>query len=161
MIDDDLSLPQPPATEPHTQLTLPPWLHMPVEGELTLGWRALTVLMWIGVVLSFAAVWNSSWKIGLSTWWLGPEASPRFPVIMIVPFIAPVAMVALAFRHMRWIPYFGIAASVITALIAWGDVGRVNGFAAIEFALAAGALLVSVASCTGLLKHRGRSVPSH
>jgi hypothetical protein len=116
---------------------------------------------WVGIVLAFAAVWNSSWTMGLSTWWLGPQASPRSPVLLLLPFVAPLVTVAASFRGQRWLPYFGIAAAVCTALIAWGDVGRVNGFAVVEFALAGGGLCVSVAALTGLLRPARSSVPTN
>ena len=130
-------------------------------GELTNVWRAVMIAAWVGIVLGFVAVWRSSWTLGLSTWWLGPEADPRFVLLLVLPFLMPLAMVAAALLRVRWVPYYGVAAAIGTALIAWGDVGRVDGLAVVELALAAGGLLVSVASLTGVLRPVERSVPSN
>ncbi|MEO6158762.1 MAG: hypothetical protein ABIQ39_14190 [Ilumatobacteraceae bacterium] len=126
-------------------------------GQLTSGWSSLFIVGWVGVVLGFAAVWKSSWTLGFSTWWLGPESDPRFPVILVLPFILPLAMVAAALRNMRYLPFAGMLTAIATALIAWGDVGRQNRFALVEFALAGGGLLVSVAAIAGMVRNDRRT----
>ena len=123
-------------------------------GHLTPGWRNVLGVAWVGVVLSLAAVWKSSWTLGFSTWWLGPQADPRFPLILILPFVLPLMVVAGALRHVRYLPVLGIVAGLGTAAIAWGDVGRQNGFALVEFGLAAGGTLVSIAALAGMLRRR-------
>jgi hypothetical protein len=120
-------------------------------GQLTSGWRNLFTAGWVGVVLGLAAVWKSSWTLGFPTWWLGPQSDPRFPALLVLPFILPVFVVIGAVRNHRYTVVLGIAASIGEALIAWGDVGRQDKFALVEFALAAGGLAVSLASLAGLL----------
>jgi hypothetical protein len=120
------------------------------RGRLGPGWRVATVVAWIAVALGFGAVWRTSWTMGLSTWWLGPEASPRIVVLLVLPFIAPLIVTAAALRELPWVPYLGIGAAVACALIAWGDAGRVPGLAVVELALAAGGLFVSLGSLAGL-----------
>ncbi len=112
---------------------------------------------WVGVILGFASVWKSSWTLGFSTWWLGPQASPRFFGLLVLPFVLPIVMVVLALTNVRYAAFAGIAAAVGTALIGWGDVGRQDKFAAVELALAGAGLLVSVAALAGLV---GRTDPS-
>ncbi|MGA0322023.1 MAG: hypothetical protein ACO3M1_04490, partial [Ilumatobacteraceae bacterium] len=58
-------------------------------GEMSGGWKATVTLTWIGVVIGLASVWAVSRQVGLSTWWLGPPANGRHPVINLVPFVAP------------------------------------------------------------------------
>ncbi len=106
---------------------------------------------WVGVILGFAAVWKSSWTLGFSTWWLGPQASPRFFGLLMLPFIPPIAMVVLALANVRYTAFAGIVAAICMALIGWGDIGRQDKFAAVELALAGAGFLVSVASLAGMV----------
>lgn len=121
----------------------------PRAGELTLPWRIGTALTWVAVVLSFAAVWNVSAQLGLSTWWLGPRGEPQPRVIQLSPFVAPMLMVLATINNVRWLAWFGLAASGILAAVAVGDLGRVGSIAATELAIAGAAALFSVASLTG------------
>ncbi len=124
----------------------------PRVGQLTRRWSTVFWVAWTGVVGAFAAVWYSSRITGFSTWWLGPETEPRLIFVNLLPFVAPIALAVLAFAGRPWMPWFGILGAVATALVAWGDVGRVNGYAVIEFTLAGGGLLVSVAAFSGMLR---------
>jgi hypothetical protein len=121
-------------------------------GELTPLWTTLTIVAWAGILLAFAAIWNSSVKVGLSTWWLGPRSAPRPVFISFIPFVMPVIVVAAAARRMRYVPVVGIAASVVTAAIAAGDINRVSGTAIVEFVLAGAGLLTSLAAFSGLYR---------
>lgn len=109
-------------------------------------------MAWAAVAGGFAAVWYSSRVTGFSTWWLGPETAPRPLVVSVLPFVAPVGLALAGFFHRRYLPWWGIGGAAVTAMVAWGDVGRVNGYAAVEFALALGGLLVSVAAFAGMLR---------
>ncbi len=120
-------------------------------GQLTLGWGRLQLVTWLFVVGSFIAIWVSSRNIGISTWWLGPQTAPRFILLNLLPFVAPVAMCLMCQLALRWLPWFGIAAALATAAIASGDIPRVSGYAVAEFTVAAGALLASLASFAGVL----------
>lgn len=140
-----VGLPPPPASPQHFG---PP----PRVGQLSPGWRNVFGAGWVLVVVGFVAVWKSSWTVGMSTWWLGPQVSPRFPLLLMLPFVLPAALVTATLRNARNLPWFGAAAAVLTGLIGAGDIGRVNGFAAIEIGIAAGGLLVSLASAAGLLR---------
>lgn len=123
-----------------------------MAGQLTSGWTTVTWLAWMGVVAGFAAVWYSARITGFSTWWLGPESEPRFVGVSLLPFVAPVAMIAAGLRSLRRLPFAGIVASVWCAAIGIGDLGRVNGYATVELLLAAGVLAVSLASFAGLVR---------
>ena len=120
-------------------------------GQLTLGWGRFLLLSWLFAVASFIAIWVSSRNTGLSTWWLGPQTAPRFLLLNLLPFAAPVAMCLMCQLALRWLPWFGMAAALATAAIAAGDISRVPGYAVAEFTIAAGALLASLASFAGVL----------
>ena len=142
--------PPPPAFAPQFTSVLPP--REVTAGQLTLGWGRFLLVTWLFVVASFIAIWVSSRNTGLSTWWLGPQTAPRFILINLLPFVAPVALCLMCQLALRWLPYFGIAAALITAAIAFGDISRVPGYAVAEFTIAGGALLSSLASFSGVLR---------
>lgn len=140
-------LPEPPAA------TTEPAPRQRVAGELTPNWSTVFWLAWAGVAGGFAAVWYSARITGMATWWLGPETAPRLILVSLVPFVAPVALVLMTLAHRRWMPWWGILGAVITGLIAAGDIGGPARYFAVEFVLAAGGLLVSVAAFAGLLRN--------
>jgi hypothetical protein len=121
-------------------------------GNLTTNWSTAFWLGWALVAGGFAAVWYSSRITGMATWWLGPETAPRLILISLIPFVAPIALAVMTLTHRRWLPFWGILGAAITAGVAVGDIGGPARYFAIEFALAAGGLLVSVASIAGLLR---------
>ena len=155
--------PQPPAPQPlpppPPQFGLSPTLglppipqRLPRAGELTATWFTIVLTAWLGIALGFAAVWNSSVKVGLSAWWLGPRSAPRLILISLIPFVMPLAVVGAAAAKLKYVPILGIVASAATAAVAAGDIGRVPGIAAIEFALAGAGLLTSIAAFSGMYR---------
>jgi len=120
-------------------------------GQLTLGWTTVFWIGWLLVGASFGAVWYSSYLTGFSTWWLGPESEPRY-ALMVIPFIIPLALCIMALRGVRRLPWFGVGGAVLLAGIAAGDLGGRTNYSLVEFAIAAGALLISVACFAGMLR---------
>ena len=160
MIEAPLSaLPQPPHLEvASSDAERAPWVPPPPQrGQLTMGWRSVTVATWLGVLAGIIGIWGASRSIGLATWWLGPESQPQPLPISLLPLLAPVAISSAAFRNAKWLPLFGIGGALITAAIGLGDINRVPGLAAGQLALAGGALLVSIASFAGMY----RSIAAH
>lgn len=101
------------------------------------------------MVLGLGAVWVSSRTTGLSTWWIGPEARPASVFVSVLPLVLPTAVVIgvlAGARHMAWL---GVAASLATAAVGIGDLGRVAAYGIVELALAAGGLLVTLAAFAG------------
>ena len=138
-------LPEPPPVDVRPARPVRP-------GNLTPNWSTVFWLGWMGVAAGFAAIWYSARITGMATWWLGPETAPRLVFVSLLPFVAPLGLTLMALTHRRWLPWFGIAGATITALVAVGDIGGPARYFAIEFALAAGGLLVSVASFAGMLR---------
>lgn len=123
--------------------------HTPRSGELSPGWRIIIVVTWIAVVLAFAAVWNASVQLGLSTWWLGPRGEPKARWVQVSPFVAPVLMVLGTINHIRWLGWWGLGASAVLSVYAIVDFGRVSSIAVAELLIAGLAAAVSIASLTG------------
>lgn len=121
-------------------------------GDLPVGWRTVVALAWMLVVVALGMLGFAARRIGLSTWWLGAESSPRPAVITLVPFVAPVAVVVASFRATRWLPFWGLVASATLAATAAGDLDRSPGVAAVEFALAASGTLVSLSSLSSMFR---------
>jgi hypothetical protein len=115
-------------------------------GDLPVGWRTAVALSWMLVVAAQGVLWFAARRIGLSTWWLGPESEPRPVLVSYLPFAAPVAMIIASLRATRWLPFWGLAAAASLAACAAGDLGRSPGVAAVEFALAASGTMVSLAA---------------
>ncbi len=145
MYPADRMLPEPP---PAVVVTTRPLR----AGNLTHNWTTAFWLGWMGVAAGFAAVWYSARITGMATWWLGPETAPRLVLVSLLPFVAPLGLTLMALTHRRWLPWFGILGAAITAGVAVADIGGPARYFAIEFALAAGGLLVSLASFAGMLR---------
>ncbi len=142
-------LPLPPDAEDHHDIR--PRRPM-LPGHLTPNWSTAFWLGWMLVAAGFAGIWYSSRVTGMATWWLGPETAPRVIFISLLPFVSPIGLTVMALMRRRWLPFWGMAGALATALVAWGDVGGPARYFAIELALAAGGLLVSVASLAGMYR---------
>jgi hypothetical protein len=142
-------LPQPPAPQPLDDRFQPRALR---AWQLTPAWRTVFAVGWAGVVLGIGAVLKTARTMGLSTWWLGPEADSRIIVIQALPFAIPVLLIICSFRGVRYLPYLGLVATGAMAAIAAGDLGRFRHLALVELTVAAVGLLVTVASFAGMLR---------
>ena len=109
----------------------------------------MVAVTWIAVMAAWAAIWNASVQIGLSTWWLGARGDPQPVIVRLVPFIIAGAVVVAALNHLKATPWIGIAGGVGLGLIALGDVGRVDRLALVEGLVAVSAIAVSAAAATG------------
>jgi hypothetical protein len=101
------------------------------------------------VFLAFSAVWKASEEIGIATWWLGPRSSPQPIVVRILPFVLAIAVGLAVMSNVRGAVWISLGGSAVIALIALVDVSRSGGLAAIEFAIAGAAALVSLAALSG------------
>ena len=124
----------------------------PRAGELTSGWRVVTALTWMMVVVGLACVWKTSDQLGLSTWWLGPRGEPHSIVIQLLPFIPAVLMTLAAVNHVRYLPWFGLVASGLVVLTGLFDVVRFTGLGALEIAIGVAAAVVSLVSLAGMYR---------
>jgi H+/Cl- antiporter ClcA len=128
--------PPPPATRP----ALP--------GQLTLAYRWIVVVFWVGIVSALGVVAGASEVIGRQVWWLGDDERRRF-YLLVLPALAPLATILAAINNRRWVTEASAVATVTTLLTAFGDRHRSPGAATVELALGIAGLLVTVASLAG------------
>lgn len=134
----------------------------PVPGQLTSVWRVVMVVLWVGVVLAWSAVWNVSVQLGDPTWWLGTRATPTSPLVRLAPYVAPVLIIVGAIANARHLAWAGAAAALVFGGYAITDVaGGLGGLAWIEVGIAAAALLASLAGLSGTYRASGVPVASH
>ena len=103
-----------------------------------------------------AATWNASRQLGLPTWWLGPLDHQRPAYIILLPFVAPAVVITAAVNRVRYVPLIGVLGAFATAAVGLGDLGRVRGLGVVELMAAGAALLLSIASLSGMY----RAVPA-
>ena len=125
----------------------------PRAGELTAGWRLVTGLTWMLVVVGLGCVWKTSDQLGLATWWLGPRGEPHSIVIQMLPFVPAVLMVLAAINHVRYLPWFGLLASILIVLMGVFDIVRFTGLGALEVAIGVAAAVVSLVSLAGMYRN--------
>ncbi len=118
-------------------------------GQLTTAWQIMVAATWAAVFFAFAATWKVSEEIGIGTWWLGPRALPQPLVVSLIPFGLALAMAFAAIYNVARVASISLVGSVGVALIAVFDISRSGGLAAIEFAIAAAAALVSLGARSG------------
>ena len=124
----------------------------PRAGELTGGWRLVTGVTWMLVVVGLGCVWKTSDQLGLSTWWLGPRGDPHSIVIQLLPFVPAVLMVLAAINHVRYLPWFGLVASGLVVLTGLFDIVRFTGLGVLEIAIGVAAAVVSLVSLAGMYR---------
>lgn len=114
-------------------------------GRVPARWRRLVAGSWVAALMAMVAVAVSSRTVGKPPWWLGPSTAPR-PVLL--PLV-PVALVAVALVAVWWSARYAPVVGALCALglgaLAAPDVAASPGVAAVEGAVAAAMLAVSVA----------------
>jgi hypothetical protein len=148
----DPALPAPPPIQ-QVQFEPPPKR----AGQLSPKWRVAFGVGWAAIIVAYAAVWESSRVIGLSTWWLGADAEPRFILINLLPFYGPILVTIAVVSNWRYAPYLGIGVALIGAAIGLGDLDRVRQLAIVELVIAGAALCISVAALAGMYRPVGPS----
>jgi hypothetical protein len=121
-----------------------------VPGQLTSGWRVATMAAWVLVLVAWTGVWKASRELGIATWWLGPPGQPRALPVLLVPFMAPLLMVALTLNNARRLPWLGLSAAAVAAAVGIVDLSYVRRLGYVEVVVAIAAAAVSIASRTGM-----------
>jgi hypothetical protein len=109
-------------------------------------WRTLATISWVGILLCQVAVAVTSRNVGKSAWWLGPESNPQFPLVWAIPFLITIAALIAIQRPRRYTIVVHLVCVVLLAAVATGDVQNSPGVAALQYGVAAIALLVSFVS---------------
>lgn len=130
-------------------LTPPPPAARPAEpGQLTLAYRWIVVVFWVGITSALGVVAGASEVIGRQVWWLGDDERRRL-YFLILPALAPMLTILAAINNRRWVTQASALATITTLLTAFGDRHRSPGAAVVELALGLAGLLVTAASLAG------------
>lgn len=125
-------------------------------GELTPGWRWVVRAAWLGAFVGYSSLWKASRDIGLPTWWLGELGDPEPFYVTLVPFLAPTIMVVMSFGRSRALPWFGLGAAAVGAVVGAIDLTRYTGLGVVELVIAGAAAAVSLASFSGRYRPAAR-----
>ena len=106
---------------------------------------------WVGVLAGFGAIWQAGRLAGIAPWWLGPQTNLRPFVVIASPFIAPLIALIAGFVGTKWACFIGIAASLVTAAYALGDL-HFPGLAVVDALIGICGLLISVACLGGRMR---------
>jgi hypothetical protein len=119
------------------------------DKSLEKPWPLVIVVSWLLVTAALASAAVTSRNIGKPTWWLGTQNDPAFPLFWVLPFLAPIVAIFVAFVAGRWAPFAGVGAALYIGAIAILDIESTPAVALIEVIVAISALLVSIASLAG------------
>ena len=129
-----------------TEVPHPPRQH---KAGLERAWVLIVIISWMLVTAALAAAAVTGRNIGKPTWWLGTASDPAWPLLWVVPFLAPIAVIVCAIVAGKWAPFAGVGASLYLGAVATLDLERTPAVALIQVVVAGAALLVSVASLAG------------
>jgi hypothetical protein len=145
----------PPGSAPSADDVPPIRLERPPRpGELSVRWRLVTALVWIGVAAALAAVWNTSVQLGLATWWLGPRSSPQPVFVRLLPFVPPLLMLLGTINQVRRLGWFGLLSAASIGVVGIIDLGYVRRLGLVEIAIAVAAAAASIATFSGTYRPR-------
>ena len=117
--------------------------------EMKSPWKLVGVTSWLLVTAGITCAAIASRSVGKSTWWLGPESNPTFPLLWALPFLMPVVSIIAVLRLPRIAGYIGIGCSLVLAGVAIGDIAGSPGIAIIEGIVAVSALFIAIATLAG------------
>jgi len=118
---------------------------------------------WVLVTASLVVVAAASRTIGKPAWWVSDLGFPAGPLLIAVPFVAPVAAVIAVWRAPRVATFVQVLGVALLAAVGTLDVARTPAVAIAVLIVAACALLVTVGSLAGrtLRRHGAPSAPSY
>ena len=119
-----------------------------------------TAATWVLVIAAFIGVWNTSRQLGVALWWLGPDGEPQPVFITLLPFLAPLVVIVLVLNNVRLLPWFGLAAAVVTGVFGVIDLGYVRRLGIVELVIAAAGAAVAVAGFGGTYALAGETEPT-
>ena len=117
--------------------------------EVKPPWKLVGVTSWLLVTAGITCAAIASRSVGKSTWWLGPESNPTFPLLWALPFLMPVVSIIAIIRLPRIAGHIGIGCSLVLAGVAIGDIAGSPGVAIIEGIVAVSALFIAIATIAG------------
>ncbi len=125
-------------------------------GSLTTAWTIAVVITHLLISGALIALAISADIVGKPTWWLASQTNGPFSILLIVPFLAPIAVIITVMRASRFAALAGLLATAILAATSVIDISRSPGIALGEAILAGCTALTTIAAIAG----RRRSVVS-
>jgi hypothetical protein len=124
-------------------ITAPP--PPPDIGTTGSGWRTVSLVSWLAILVSLIAVAMSSRTIGRSVWWLGPPTNTASPLFLAIP-TALVVLPAMAwYRHHIRARDIDLICAFLIVVISVPDFPNRPGTAAAMLTVGIAALLQSIA----------------
>lgn len=121
-------------------------------GQLEWTWATIVAISWGLVIAGLVALGVAGRHLGVSPWWLGPEADPQPLPVWVTPFVLPGATLVMAVLNLRRTLLVSFAAAISCGLVALGDLADSPGVALGEALLGLAALLVTVAATAGIVR---------
>ncbi len=122
-----------------------PDIHPDPHGELTDGWRTVSLITWIGVFGALLSVAVSSRTIGRPIWWLGPPGNPAPFYYLIVPILITVTPVVVTMRRPQLIVRVGLVCALALFATALPDFSDSPAIALAVSVIALAALVETIA----------------
>ena len=120
-------------------------------GEISDGWRTVSLITWIGVFGALLSVAVSSRTIGRPIWWLGPAGNPAPLVFLVLPIVLTVTPIIATVWRPHQMVRVGLVCSLILLATAIPDFG---GSPAIAWAVSVIAIAAIVETIALLLVSR-------
>ncbi len=111
--------------------------------------RIVVTASWVLVAASLVVIATASRTIGKPAWWVTDAGLPLGPLLVAVPFVAPVAAVLATWRAPRVATIVQLLGVALLAAVAAIDVVRTPAVSIAQFVVAGCALLVSIGSLAG------------
>ena len=92
-------------------------------GEISDGWRTVSLITWIGVFGALLSVAVSSRTIGRPIWWLGPAGNPAPLVFLVLPIVLTVTPIIATVWRPHQMVRVGLVCSLILLATAIPDFG--------------------------------------
>jgi hypothetical protein len=118
------------------------------------GWRTVSFITWVSVLICVVVVAVSSRTIGRPVWWLGTSVDPEPRLFTIIPASIIAAPIVIAVKSRRLLRTSGLVCSVLLMATALPDLDDSPGVAAAIVLIAVAALLESIALVVGSRKYR-------
>lgn len=118
-------------------------------GQVIYAWRTVLAVGWVALVVCLFIVAGAGEVSGRPVWWFGHESDRQMLPVMLVPFVLPLAVIAMAWRGTRFVVAVSLAATLVLAVTAWLDRDDAPGAAAMTALITVAALALSLAAFAG------------
>lgn len=122
-----------------------PEVHDMKAGEISDGWRTVSLITWIGVFGALLSVAVSSRTIGRPIWWLGPAGNPAPLLFLVLPIVLTVTPIVATVWRPHQMVRVGLVCSLILLATAIPDFGDSPAIAWAVSVIAVAAIVETIA----------------